>query len=344
MKLLSRLLILSVCLPTLASAASLSGKATVAGIGAAGIVVSAYPATTLDFTAPTRHTSQASRADGTFSLNLPAGEYYLLAEGAKLFGYYGRNPVFIPEDGVENISIPAVPNDLPGPPATADSLAGLTGVIGLVSLDGRPISGAIVSVYPDLSAQLKGLGLGMAAPTDAQGYFEVPLPEGVYYLIVRMRQSGRMVGPLKAGDLFGYWSQNPQAVRGGEPARVHIPLIEVPEKIDRHADTMFGNTLVSGRVVDVHGKSVAGVQILLYDDATMLNRPLFVSQKTGEDGKYNLSFPAGGHYYLAARSELGGTPAPGEFYGRYQGTPDHSITIKTDQSLQDIEIIVEEVY
>jgi hypothetical protein len=84
--------------------------------------------------------------------------------------------------------------------------------------------------------------------------------------------------------------------------------------------------------------------VLLYDDSVMFNRPLYVSQKTGADGRYQLSFPKGGHYYLAARNELGGTPAPGEFYGRYQGSPDHSIDIKTGKVLKGIEIVVDEVY
>jgi hypothetical protein len=188
------------------------------------------------------------------------------------------------------------------------------------------------------------MGLGMAAPTDQQGYFEAPLSSGTYYLVVRVRQSGQMAGPLQAGDLFGYLPANPLTIKEGEIARVHIPLIEVPEKVDRHAANLFGNTLVSGRILDTQGAPVAGVQVLLYDDPVMLNRPLYVSQKTGADGRYQLSFPAGGRYFLAARNELGGTPAPGELYGRYQGSPDHSFEIETGKVLGDIEIVVEEVY
>lgn len=341
MKLLACLFVLTACLPGLAMTANLSGKATVDGAGAPGIVVSAYPATALNFETPAAYTSQASDAEGAFAVELPAGEYYLLARGKNLFGYYGRNPVFIPQDGLDQVSIPTVADNRPAPATAAE---GLTGVAGVISLNGRAIEGAIVSVYPDLSGQFKGLGLAMAAPTDPRGYFELPLSEGTYYLVVRVRQSGQMVGPLRAGDLFGYWPQNPLVVKGDAPARIHIPLIEVPEKIERHAATMFGKTLVEGRVVDAQGEPVTGVQVLLYDDPTMLNRPLFVSTETDDQGRYSLSFPSGGRYYLAARSELGGTPAPGEYYGRYQGTPDHSIQIKTGQSLPAIEIVVEEVY
>ena len=48
-----------------------------------------------------------------------------------------------------------------------------SGIVGRVSLVGEPVQNAIVTVYPDLSSQLQGMGLGMAAPTDPQGFFEL---------------------------------------------------------------------------------------------------------------------------------------------------------------------------
>jgi hypothetical protein len=107
---------------------------------------------------------------------------------------------------------------------------------------------------------------------------------------------------------------------------------------------MFGQTRISGRIVDRTGKPLAGLQALLYADDTMLNRPLYVSTPTGEDGRFQLSFPTGGTFYLAARSNLGGTPAPGELYGRYQGTAGAAIKIETGQSLEDVKIVVEAVW
>ena len=322
-------------------AALIKGKATVSSGATAGVVIMAYPAEVLAFDGPAPHASKPTADDGLFSLELPGGRYYLFAEGAQLSAFYGRNPITVPEEGLSDVNLLLTPNNLPAPvePVTVE-----TGVAGTVSLDGQPVQNAIVTVYPDLSSQLKGMGLGMASPTDEQGYFELTLASGTYYLVVRVRQSGQMAGPLKAGDLFGYLPGNPLVVKEGSIKRVHIPLIEVPEKVSRHAANLFGNTSVSGRVLDPKGDPVAGLQVLLYEDSMMLNRPLYVSQKTDADGRYQLSFPKGGHYYLAARNELGGTPAPGEFYGRYQGTPDHSIEIETGKVLVDIEIMVDEVY
>ncbi len=323
-------------LSTTAYAATVKGKATVNAEAQAGVEILAYPAGVLTFEAPAAHISAATANDGLFSLELPEGQYYLLARGEALSAYYGRNPITVPQKGLENVNLLLTADNLPEP---QEAPAIETGIVGSVSLGGRPVQNAIVTVYPDLSSQLKGMGLGMAAPTDQQGYFELPLSSGTYYLVVRVRQSGQMVGPLQAGDLFGYLPENPLVLTAEGLARVHIPLIEVPEKVERHAANLFGNTLVTGRVLDLQGAPVAGIKVLLYDDPM-----LFVSRQTGDDGSYQLSFPKGGHYYLAARSELGGTPAPGELYGRYQGSPDHSIIIKTGKVLDGLEIVVDEVY
>ena len=335
------LVVVSLMLTFTSHAALIKGKTTVSSGAIAGIVVTAYPAESLTFDGPAPHSSKATADDGLFSLELPGGRYYLFAEGDQLFAFYGRNPITVPEEGLSDVNLLLTPDNLPVP---GDPTTLVTGIAGTVSLDGQSVQGAIVTVYPDLSSQLKGMGLGMAAPTDEQGYFELPLTVGTYYLVVRVRQNGQMAGPLKAGDLFGYLAGNPLLINEGDPARVHIPLIEVPEKVSRHAANLFGNTSISGLVLDQKGEPVAGLQVLLYEESMMLNRPLYVSQKTAADGRYQLSFPKGGHYYLAARNELGGTPAPGEFYGRYQGTPDHSIQIETGKTLVDIEIVVDEVY
>lgn len=323
------------------SAATISGKATVDGDAVSGVEVSAYPVKALNFSEPSNYISKATLADGLFSMDLPPGEYYMLAEGKELFSFYGRNPVTVPKQGLKEVNLLMLPDNLKAPDGKSEVE---TGVAGYVSIDGEPVAGAVAMIYTDLSKQLKGMGLGWISPSDEAGYFEAPIPVGTYYLVVRVRKNGQMAGPLKAGDLFGYLPGNPLTVNEGRVTRVHIPLLEVPEKVSRHASNLFGNTSISGRILDSTGDPVAGLQVLLYEDSMMLNRPLFVSQKTDADGRYQLSFPKGGHYYLAARSELGGTPAPGELYGRYQGTPDHSIEIETGKMLEGVEIVVDEVY
>lgn len=264
-----------------------------------------------------------------------------MARGDGWFGYYGRNPVTVPADGMAGVNLPLVPAASPPPELTA-SVEG--GIVGRVSRDGAPMAGAVVFVYPDLAAQLKGFGLGMSAPTDAEGRFELPLPAGSYYLVARARHGSSLVGPLQAGDLFGYLPENPVVIREGEVVRVSLPVIAVPEKVSRQADAMFGQTRISGTVVDDEGKPLAGLRALLYGDDAMLNRPLHVSPPTGADGVFHLSFPSGGTFHLAARSVLGGTPAPGELYGRYQGEGGTALEIETGKAVENLRIVVEPVW
>lgn len=327
--------------PSTAHPAVLSGKATVNGKAVSGITARAFPATALTLSGPAPHRSEPTAKDGLFKLDLPPGEYYLLADSGDLFTYYGRNPVTVPAEGLSGINLLMVTKQGPVPKARP-RIDG--GVMGIVSKDGKPVAGAVAFIYPDLSSHLKGFGLGMAAPTDEKGFFEVPLPAGSYYLVVRLRKDGVMAGPMRAGDLFGYLPGNPLKIGEKQVARVHIPLIEVPEKVEKFAATLFGNTSISGRIVDREGKPVAGINAMLYDDMMMLNRPAFVSQPSDAQGRFVLSFPSGGTYYLAARNTLGGTPQPGELYGRYGGAPDASLKVSTGQKLEGVNVVVEPVW
>lgn len=324
-----------------AHAGTLAGKSTVNGKAIAGVTVRAFPATVLTLGGAPPHQTSPTASDGLFQLDLPPGEYYLLADSADLFTYYGRNPVTVPAEGLSGINLLMVPKQGPTP-KTAPRID--TGILGTVTKDGKPVAGAVAFIYPDLTSRLKGFGLGMAAPTDENGFFEVPLPAGTYYVVVRLRKDGVIAGPMRAGDLFGYLPGNPLKIGEKQAARVHIPLIEVPEKVERFAATLFGNTSISGRIVDKEGKPVAGISAMLYDDMMMLNRPAFVSQPSDSQGKFVLSFPHGGAYYLAARKTLGGTPQPGELYGRFGGTPDASLKIRTGQKLEGITVVVEPVW
>jgi hypothetical protein len=325
-----------------ASQPRLSGKVSLHSQGVSAIEISAWPAnvTALSGKAPYRTNSTAE--DGTFSLTLPTGEYYLLAKGKGLFSFYGRNPVTIPPQGLIDLKIGLVP--LPDTPQIAT--AGIEeGVSGTIVHDGAPLSGAVVYAYTDLSSNLKGMGYTVSAPSDAEGRYELPLPAGSYYLLARMRQGGGMaMGPLRSGDYIGYAPENPVRVSSGRVTLLSIPVLEVPEKIDLLSSSLFGQTSLRGQIFDQAGQPVAGVRAILYSDPQMFNRPDYVSQPTDEQGIFVLSFPHGGTYYLAARLQLGGAPAPGELYGTYDGTPDHSLKIETGERKENIIVKVEEMW
>ncbi len=326
-----------------ALAATVAGKMTVehGQKTVAGVRLLAYPSSTPSLAGEAPLASVPTGDDGLFSLDLPPGEYFFLARGAGLFSYYGRNPVTVSEAGLEAMNLGLVDEQAP---VTAVKLQVDTGAYGMTTVEGKPLSGVIVYVYTDLNDRLKGMGIGMGAPTDETGEFEFPLPAGTYYLLARQRQSGGFAGPLRAGDYIGYYPGNPLVVHEGEVVKVAIPMLEVPQKVDRLASSLFGETSIQGRILNAKGQPVAGLRAILYGDPMMLNRPLYVSQPTGADGAFVLSFPAGGTYYLAARSELGGTPQPGELYGRYAGSPDSALYVRTGKARKGLEVVVEEMW
>ncbi len=324
-----------------AGSVPVSGKVSVDNRGTAGIKVSAWPlsAPGLNGTAP--YISEPSDAEGSFTLDLAAGEYFFLAEGETRFAYYGRNPVDIDSRGAQDLKLSL---SLKNPPLPEGKPFVETGVFGKVSLNGRPLDGVVLTVYTDLNTRLKGMGFGMSVPSDPSGLLEVPLGPGTYYLVARKRNGGQFSGPLRAGDYFGYYAGNPLVLKEGEIAQIGIDMVEVPQKIERLAGKMFGQTSVHGRILNGVGAPVAGVRVLLYADSMMLNRPLYVSQPSNAEGEYVLSFPKGGVYYLAARNKLGGAPGPGELYGRYPGSQDSSIRVRTGQALAGIDLLVEEMW
>lgn len=342
-KLLFCLFILSLCSVSsaLAAPALVAGKVTVGGVGVAGVRVKAYPLTAMNFDGEVTAVSELSDNDGKFSLKLKVGQYYFFAESDVYFTYYGRNPVTVSGDGIDEMNLALVKRDSALP--TVDPFI-TEGVSGQITYAGKPLSGVLISIYPDLNTQLKGMGFGISPPTDEAGYFELPLSVGTYYLVARKRGSGQMSGPLRAGDHFGYYAGNPLIVKKDVVSLVGIDLMEVPAKVSRLAGSMFGKTSIQGKVLNIAGSPVVGVRVLLYTNDTMLNRPLYVSQPSAVDGSYILSFPKGGTYFLAARDKLGGAPAPGELYGRYTGSQDSSVQIRTGQKLEGVDLLVQEMW
>lgn len=321
---------------------NVAGKVSVHGSGQAGVEVLAWPATALSLGGRAPYRSGLSADDGGFRMQLPPGEYYFLARGKGQYAYYGRNPVIVPEKGLSDLKIGLVP--IPTVPSTGE-IGIKSGVSGTVLVDNVPLAGSVVYVYTDLTTRFKGMGYAMSTPTDVDGRFEIPLPAGTYYLLARMRQGGGMAtGPLKAGDFIGYAPVNPVRIEEGRVALVAIPLLEVPEKVGQLSESLFGQTSIRGRILDRDGLPVAGARAILYDEPQMLNRPLYVSQPSAADGSFVLSFPVGGTYYLAARQQLGGAPAPGELYGTWDGTPDHSLKITTGEQINGLELKVEEMW
>jgi hypothetical protein len=105
-------------------------------------------------------------------------------------------------------------------------------------------------------------------------------------------------------------------------------------------------TGLAGQILDSDGNPVEGARVHVYDHVQMSERPKYVSEKTGPDGRYLIYLPAGGTYYLAARDKFGGPPKLGDLYGRYdQGTIEPSaLVIRQGEILAEVDITVTKVW
>jgi len=153
-----------------------------------------------------------------------------------------------------------------------------------------------------------------------------------------------VAGPLRKGDHFGYYPHNPVTVEAGATLAATIPATELK---GRNAPVWSGEyraaASIEGRILGPDGRPRAGVYAALYDNRELLGRPVFLSGVTGDDGRYHLPVPVPGTYYLGARTGYGGSPAPGDLYGRYEGNADHAVRVREHDRLTGLDIVVDEV-
>ncbi len=293
--------------------------------------------------------SVISGPDGTFKMKLARGSFYLAAMKkltgpgkdaagrpvpGDLYAFYGGNPVMIDPFRTAKITINLMvkPKNRKSAPC---ELKGKGGVEGTVTLDGKPLDGVTLYIYLDSNSSFRGLGYYMSPPTGVDGRFKMRMNEGTYYLVARKRMNREVTGPLKAGDYYGYLDTNPLVVRKGKVLRVEFPVMM---KVEKAAPGGQGFTIVSGTIKDKSGKPLKGMYACLYKNDTMTNRPAIVSGKTGADGVFRLEVPFSGKYYLGARSVLGKPVDNGQYWGRYDGNPDHSVVIVAGKTVGGLDI------
>lgn len=274
------------------------------------------------------------RADGDYSRPIAPGDR---------FAWFGGNPVYASRGPVREIFLSV--EEFPSPPPPAASPAGATGVSGFVLSGGAPVPDAHVSAYLKAEGGFRDMGFAASAPTGPDGGFVLDLPPGAYYLVARKRASGGVAGPLRKGDAFGYYPANPVTVVAGAltPAALPVTWLKL-RNIPSYSGESAAAAFVEGRILGRDGRPRAGAYAALYDNPDLLNRPVFLSDVTGGDGRYRLPVPVPGRYYLGARNGYGGSPAPGDLYGRFEGTPDHSLVVGDGDRLTGVDIVVDEVW
>ncbi len=217
---------------------------------------------------------------------------------------------------------------------------------GLVEVQGQvtaPLEKASLYIYKK-GMDLYGPAFAVSEETDRNGHFSISLAAGEYVSVVRKRADGATVGPVVAGDNRSEFI--PLLVKDGMAQLTISAPIKVGD--NRRLTKQDENTLTgfSGRITDADGNPAEGIRIQVYDHVQMSERPKYVSEKTGPDGRYRMLLPEGGTYYIGARDNFGGPPKLGDLYGRYdQGTIEPSaVVIRKDEILNEVKIRVTKIW
>lgn len=329
---------------------TVEGTASIDGAPAAGVEVQVFVKAGVERSG-TAFLTTMGRDDGSFSLSLPSGSYFLVArktirrDGRERTykGEFPGNPIAVRDGGAtRGIVLSLQEMSSGGFAPRAD-----TGVIGTVFADGKPVRGAYVYAYPDNVGTVRGPAYAAFARTAGNGNFRLPLREGIFRIVARDKggenETGAMSGVGKSGgdagirvDLFA-----------GATLDVGRISLHSPEEAKRRRRATAGGleqaaAEIGGTVARDDGSPAPGVRVMAYADPRMIGRPFAVSGPTGVDGTFLLRLPKPGKYYLGARSEVGGPVSPGEWIGAYDGAPDHGVTLGLGERRSEIRIRVAE--
>lgn len=217
----------------------------------------------------------------------------------------------------------------------------LQGARGVVTHRDRPAPGAVVYAYRRESSSFLGPADFASPPAGRDGSYAIDLVEGDYWLVARRRVSGADSGPLVPGDLQAVHPGNPVTVRPGELARADFELAEMRDlMLSRAGPRGRTGTGIRGRILDAAGRPVSWVFAMAYATADMRRVPDHTSALTAEDGRYEIHLPRGGRYWVGARRHIRERPAPGEPYGLWEGTADHSVEVPAGGYVDGIDIVL----
>lgn len=332
-----------------------SGRILFEGKPAADVRLQIYRDAGTDFKGPGYASFERTAADGRFSLELEPGRYYLVGKQAgtdsertepgpgELFGYYGGNPVKVPAAGAVDVNLQVVRRE----PHTITEGGGPNVTITGVILGPRgPEEGATLFAYPDARSGFRGPDLtgplgSLIGGTRPDGRFSLELPPGTYFLTAAKRKTGTALGPLHTGDLFGFFDGNPLRLQAGQRASVTVRLTEKLREQDFSAMAKPGDTGIRGRILDPAGRPVAGVFAFATTDPNLIGAmPPHHSRPVGPDGAFFIELPAGGTFFIGARTGFGGPPQPGQWQGMLGDANIRTITVETGKLVDGVVITV----
>jgi hypothetical protein len=213
--------------------------------------------------------------------------------------------------------------------------------------EGLPMANAVVFIFNEASGPPPSLDRYWRVPdeivkTDAAGKFSANLSDGTYYLGAIKRITGEDIGPLQEGDLFlqvhGDGAPKKHIISNGSAIDVGTVSGAITFK-KASLKAVPGITAIEGIVTDSHGKPVENALVFAFLTPAMVGKPLFISEKTGKDGRYILRVDQGGNYYLKIRNTYGGGALKaGEIMGSYGQEKPLAAVVKTGAIAKGINI------
>jgi len=242
--------------------------------------------------------------DGFFSLDLPPGSYFVYArssgEREEFFGFTGNNPVRAKPFERETIGIPMV--DVSSV-ERRDGCAGggITGVRVVTKLDGKPVAGVHVFVYPSSTRDIRGPGVALGI-TKEDGSVLLSLKEGDYIVVARKKRSGPGVGRVDTGGLFGIYPYIPVRVDKGCLKTIDVPLFVKGGMLDEEETRDKSGLESGGGYAYFAGRPAAGWFVYFYSGRRALGKPVSVSSSIAGNGYFEVAGELeDGLYYVYLR-------------------------------------------
>jgi hypothetical protein len=196
----------------------------------------------------------------------------------------------------------------------------------VVSEDGKPLEGGgVVSFFntkkgvPPLIANMHRIP-DMVGRMDPDGRFGAKLLPGSYYMGALITDLGRGPGPPQEGEKFYFVRDDKGNLREftlgvKEEKDAGLVVGALPDTFPPVKNLVT----IEGRLLMEAGHPFKGGVVLVKTDMNSA-RPDYVSQRTGEDGRFKLQLPPDTSYYILGRERSVGRPVPGSYVGTYGST------------------------
>lgn len=216
-----------------------------------------------------------------------------------------------------------------------------TGVEGvLTDKNSDPIKGAYVKAYKSPVDIVQEPKKNLSNRTKDDGYYELKLKPGKYYLIARKKVKGKLVGVLVKGDMVSV-SSNPIKVVKNDWREIDFKLTKYDGKGTQFTfPQVKSKSGIEGIIVDQNGRPVKSAIALAYFQEDIRDRPDFASLWTKRNGKFKINVLKGGRYQLVGRVRIMAPPMLDEPYGFYEESIDNYINVPNNKIVKNIKIIL----